>query len=411
MLTVYKKVEKTLENPSGIIEISNPEELDKPFLLCISAQDNNDKSIYGIIREGSQAARVYTTQEVAAGFKIDDMPVDFLGLRFVKDDTYNRNYEEIVDKFLYPFLVGDGTKSLDEIKNQARKMNLMTYCDGTVTYKKIEARLEEKLKNIGYSEEEINSILSQVSLTAIGTMTDTSNLKATTVTFIDVNDEEISTNLTPAYINRLEEQRSKSAFGTLGRNTIYVYDGTGNHSLKEYFMDDRIVKPAVCSVVSHFLEDSIASTKGEKKAPLAKQNAINQLRVYADETKSPSSLLEILDTTLSYDDTKRYTPSEALIRNELEKAYKELQKTKKDLEREKTTTQKLTTQVDLVIKGVQEHSSETTFYQIMVPAGLWNAPSNRDILQQPSDKTIRQAYESIVLGTEVNQNDSTPIKK
>lgn len=50
MLTIYKKLEKNLDNPSGTIQIKNINELNKPFLLCLSAQNNHDKSIYGIIR-------------------------------------------------------------------------------------------------------------------------------------------------------------------------------------------------------------------------------------------------------------------------------------------------------------------------------------------------------------------------
>ena len=34
MLTIYKKVEKSLDNLSGIIQINNISELSKPFLLC-----------------------------------------------------------------------------------------------------------------------------------------------------------------------------------------------------------------------------------------------------------------------------------------------------------------------------------------------------------------------------------------
>lgn len=105
MLTIYKKVEKSLDNLSGIIQINNINELNKPFLLCLFAQNNHDKSIYGIIREVAAAARVYTSKDPDARFKIDDFPVDFLGLRYQKDNKNKENYEEIVDDFLYPFLI------------------------------------------------------------------------------------------------------------------------------------------------------------------------------------------------------------------------------------------------------------------------------------------------------------------
>ena len=81
MLQVYKKVEKSLDNPYGAISIQNLEELNKPFLLCLSAHDSNPKSIFGIIKEGARAARVNTTDEMAARFKIDELPQLFNILR------------------------------------------------------------------------------------------------------------------------------------------------------------------------------------------------------------------------------------------------------------------------------------------------------------------------------------------
>lgn len=407
MLTVYKKVEKTMENTGGIIEISNPDELSRPFLFCISAQDNYDKSIYGIIREGAQAARVYTTQEMAAGFRIDDMPIDFLGFRFVRDDMYGNNYEEIVDKFLFPYLIGAGNRSFDEIKRQVRKMNFMTYCNGTITYEKIEARLEQKLKSMGYTVDEIDSILSQVSLTAIGTDVDIGEIKATTVAFIDVNDDEILTSATSSYVGILKEKGCKSFYGRRGRNILYIYDGSGIHSLKEYFADNRVVKPAICGVVAYLLENSIA----ENLVQISRQTVVKQLQKYADETKVPSVLLEILDNGLSYNNSRRYTVGEMEIMNKLEEAYKRIRAITRRMEQKVADNSRLAKDKDLLVKGIGEYSSETTFYQIMTFAGLWNMSSDSDILEEPSDKTIRQEYEALVLGETINQDDSTQIKK
>lgn len=93
MLQVYKKVEKSLSNPYGVIAVQSLEDLGKPFLLCLSAQDNHNKSVFGIIKEGARAARVNTTDEMGAGFKIDDFPISFLGLKFEKDDCYKKIFE------------------------------------------------------------------------------------------------------------------------------------------------------------------------------------------------------------------------------------------------------------------------------------------------------------------------------
>ena len=78
MITLYNKIEKSRDNTSGFQVVENVEQLRRPFLMCISAQNNLSKAIYGIMREGAQAARVLTTQGVAAKFKLNDFPINLL---------------------------------------------------------------------------------------------------------------------------------------------------------------------------------------------------------------------------------------------------------------------------------------------------------------------------------------------
>ncbi len=411
MLQVYKKVEKSLDNPYGAISIQNLEELNKPFLLCLSAQDSNPKSIFGIIKESARAARVNTTDEMAARFKIDEFPIAFLGLKFEKDDSYKKNYEEIVDLLIYPFLVGNGTKKVEEIKKMARKINFMTYCDGTLTYSNIEKRLEAKLQNDGYSESDIKDILSQISLVAIGTMVDTSDLKATTASFVDVNDSEIYTGRSNGYKKLLHEKQLKSIYGHLGNsnNVLYIFEGSGNHSLKEYFLDNNIVKPAISSVLSKFLQNSIDNEYNNGLVSISSGETLEQLSIYGDETKSPMSLLRDLDDAISYGGAIKYTPEEAIIRHELDISYAEIQKTRLQLERAEHERKKKDAALNLIIEGIKHYSSDTAFYQILVSAKMWQSPAGRDVFQEKSDKLIRQEFNQLFADELQNkQSESGP---
>lgn len=395
MLTIYKKIEKKLDNPAGIVPIHEIDELNKPFLLCLSAQDNIDKSIYGIIREGAQAARVYTTEEVASGFKIDELPIDFLGVRFVKDDVYKKSYEEIVDVFLYPFLVGDKKRTLEEIKRCVRRINIMTYCDGTFTYGKAEERLVAKLRDDGFSQDEIDVILSQISLVALGTMIDIDKFKATSTVFIDVNDLEIYNSKSVSFQKMLRDRDKKYLYGTLRKkNVIYIYDGTGNHDLKEYLADGRIVKPALCGVVSHMLNNSLENENAAKFVPISPHDSLKMLKRYSDSTRSIDDLLSELDASISYGNTPRYTFDEARLRAELDVVYRELQKLRVKMEYMSAENVKKTANLNALVNGIEKYSSETTFYQILVSSGLWQAPSDRDVFQEQSDKDIRELYKN-----------------
>lgn len=401
MLEVYKKIEKTMDNPYGTIKITNIDELKKPFLLCLSAQDMNPKSVFGIIKEGARAARVNTTDEVAAGFKIGEFPVDFLGLSFEKDEIYQRNYEEIVDSFIYPFLVVNGEKDVNNVKKRARKINIMTYCDGTLTYANIEKRLETKLQNDGYSESDIRDILSQIALVAIGTMVDTSDLKATTASFIDVNDIEIHSERTNGYRRLLDNKQRKSIYGRLRNNNIlYIFDGSGNHSLKEYFLDSNVAKPALSSVLSEFLQNSISNEHNNTLVGISTDNILKQLNIYGDERKSPLELLRVLDGELSYNGAIRYTGEEARLRHELDMSYVEMQKTKAKLDRVQNEKDKKESDLKSVIEGIRKYSSDTAFYQILVSAKMWQAPTGRDVFEEQSDRAIREIYNQL-LGDEV----------
>lgn len=370
MINIYKKIEKSNNNPNGIVEIENISSLNKPFLLCLSAQNNHDKSIYGIMRGGASISRVYTTQEEGARYKINDFPIDFLGLRYQKDNKGLENYEEIVDDFLYPFLTSE-SKNVNEILMQARKINFMTYCDGTETYCKVENRLVSKFKSDGFSSEDIESIISQISLTAIGTMIDTSSLMATSISFVDVNDNEISTDRTDNYKESIQSRNRKGIYGTLGRNNniIYIYNGNGVHDLKEYFKDDTIVKPVIAGAMAYFLEMSLSNSNLEVNELLSKLN------MYTDETKKSSELLSMLDNSLNYG-TSKYNEAEIGLRKELDVTCKRLYDIEKNNIRLQRENNNFRQTINSVVSNVRDNCTENTSYMILVPSGLWQAPND-----------------------------------
>ncbi len=396
MLKVYKRIEKSLDNPFGILEVDNLKDLNKPFLMCLSAQENLAKSVFGMIKMGANAARVNTTEEYAAGFKIEEFPVDFLGVRFEKDDKYQKSYEEIAE-LLYSFLLGNGSKTIDKIKKNARRINFMTYCDGTLTYAKLEKIIEEKLTEDGFSESNISEILSQISLLAIGTMADTSNLHSTSVTFIDTNDSEICTERTAIYKKLLQEKQKKSIYGNLrNNNALYIFEGSGKHSLKEYFKNDNSAKPAICSVVAQFLQNSIDNEHQDNLDNISIEDALQQLSIYGEESDNSLSLIRKLDEALNYSGAPKYTVDEAKIRHELDISYQSVQKMRLQLETLERDKKRKDESLNLIVDGIKQYCSDTTFYQILVSSKMWQAPIGRNVFEEPSDKQVRQEYNDML---------------
>ena len=395
VITIYNKIEKNIENTSGFQEVLDISMLERPFLLCISAYDNFSKAIYGIIREGAQAARLQTTQGPAAKFSLNEFPADFLGVRFEEDENYQQPYTEIADQFLFPFLKRNGD-DFDSIVKQARKINLFTYCEGANTYKGIEDRLFVLLKREQYPEEIIKQILSQISLVALQSKLETGELYATSISFIDINDLEAENQKTDSYRNLLTMHGHDYFYSPLGESNgvLYVYNGSGVHRIKKFFKEENnIAKPAVCACVSMFLENSILNTTTDDLIPIDVEQILSRLEQYSNDTIAPSVLLQQLDDSLSYGGATRYTDSGIEVRMELDYAYKVLRKTNDRLIRALQEQERQNDRLKAVIRGVNEFSSKTTFEQILTYSHMWYSNEERQLLSLASDKQIRAAVE------------------
>lgn len=81
--------------------------------------------------------------------------------------NFNYNYEEVVDTFFMPYFVKDG-KRLPESKAIANIKNLVvfTHSAGAVVMNECMAMLENKLKDAGYSADEVSNIYSNIVMIA-----------------------------------------------------------------------------------------------------------------------------------------------------------------------------------------------------------------------------------------------------
>lgn len=322
MFTIYQKCEKSIDNPYGIIEIKEPEHLDKPFLLCLAAQETNKKSVFGVIREGAQAARVRTSKELAGGFKIDEVPAAFLG---IYHDKKENTKTDLLNDFIYPYLK-KGNDVLGMMK-RARMMNFFTYCDATRVYVNLEERLKERLKEDGFNEQDIKSILSQIGVISIASKVDISKLYANTILFKDCNDREVYDYNSKKALKQMEHISREAIIGNLnsdGNLHTYIYNGSGEHELKEYLKDVNIVKSSLCAAVSTFLENSIKNYKSEEFTPITGKQMLQTIIRYNGEFKGTDEYLNRLDQELTYGGASKYNETEHEILLDLESVYKEL---------------------------------------------------------------------------------------
>ena len=391
MLRIFKKCEKSVNNPYGSKEIKNLDTYDQPFLLCISAQDKNDKSVFGIIKEGARAARVRTSDELAGGFKIDEMGLDFLGLKYDYSNIKDKKSNSLVDDFLYPFL-----KRGKDIRKQARKINILTYCNATNVYIQAENRLRERLLEDGYSELEVIDILSQIGVISIASSIDLSKVYATNITFKDVNDMDAYDRYSRKASKWMEENISNTYVGKTNiynNSILFATNGPGDHELKIYLRDGNPLKNTICSAVTFLVENSILNSKVDELIPLTGKHLLKRVVTCTPDKKE---ILDSIDMHLNYY-ASRYTKEEHELLSKIDKICKKLIATQKYLESETNELQSEREKNNTLIKGIKEKCSEVAFEQIVAANGIMSSSKGKSKLRElPTDRQVREAYDSLI---------------
>ena len=391
MIQIFRKREKSIENPQGCEELTDFENYDRPFMMSLSSQDLIDNSVFGLIKEGARAARVRTSDELAGGFKIDEMPFDFLGLKYTPDKVKNQRIDKLVNDFIYPYL-----KRGNDIKKQARKINFFVFCDGTIKYIEAERKLKELLALDGYNDEEIRDILSQISVVSIASDAKIADLYATTFLFKDVNDQEVYDKTSRVCANKLPVNRNTVIHQLSNTVRVFAFNGTGEHSLREYLKDNSYAKPSLCAVVSYLVENSIINSKSDELVPINGRLLSSRALKFNSDFDSIDESLDNLDVSLDYDGTSRYTKGEHAILLELDKVCKKYAASKKTTERQEGKIKDLEDNVQTLISGIRENCSKVAFANIVVKNKMYN-PSKRDLeilsQQLPTDKEVRQMWD------------------
>ena len=371
MITMYERTKKDNQNLYGVNKIASTENpfIERPCLLCISAQDMHMKSVFGIIREGMQAARLRTTQEDGPGYDIKDFPASFLGMTFQKDDRYENSGIELAERYLEPIIEEDGNRiSIEEAKKKMRNINIMTYCNGTETYLIAEEKLQKKMTALGYTEQEQKEILSQISLTTIGTMQNTSEIKATCINFMDTMDEEVMTPISQRLQKWLEETNQKKALISITENSaIFCFSGSGNHALREYFENDCLAKLPISILICSSLNNGIYNQKAADFMPLMYSDVENIIdsEVLSEEEITQEEQLKRFDNQLNYVDAKKFSKEEISLLNEIDILCKEKQKVDKQNQTLKTDLSRSKEKYQGLEDAVKQNTNLETYYKIL----------------------------------------------
>ena len=374
MINIYKKTNKNKNNMYGFKEITSIDELNNPFLLCISNNLQNNKSIFGMMRDGAHAARIHTTKEKAANYNIEKVPIDFIGIKYNKDKETVE--QELLDKLVYPYLIKNG-KEYEKLFKQARNINVLTFDLGTTIYLNLEKLLYNKLKELKFSKKDIENILKQISLVSLGSKEKLDKTYSTTVSFIDTNDKYCSTKEFKNYQKVMIEKNIDSMYFYSGKNNtmLYPFISTGEHYSKKYLADYSPAKVPISSTISNNLYNSIYSNK-HNTLEMSRDLNIDQLFYYGSNIYSREEQINLLDQTINYEDSIKYTEEESDLRTDLDSAYKKIILQDQLIDSYKKEIKTKDHRLELLLKEIKNHCNEKKYHEILLAAKLIQDKNN-----------------------------------
>lgn len=411
MYELYKRIRKSKEYPTGSkkIEEENPF-LSGPCMLCIAAMDTQDKSVFGLSKEGMKMARLRVRGEANAKFDVREFPVSFLSMKLSKSEkNIDNNKEdqivEFADKYFTPLVSIDGKKIDCEtaIRNM-RNVNIMSYCDGTITAQKIEEFIVDKMQKIGYSEEEISKIQSQMCMIPVATSKLTGIQKSTCISFMDINDVEVNDNITQDERKLVDNSEIKEGLIKYSKNeSAYLIEGSGIHSLKEYQTNGRAMPVCLSSVVSKALQNSIKNAKAEEHFnPLSMEELISEVPQILEQAKHGKNLQELReeqDESIEYDGGKKLSDTEIELLEQLDESYDDIIKLNRELKSKKVALDYEKERASKIDEAVRENCSDITYLKILLHSGyqlganskmseeqIVNSQSDREIIMQLLEK-------------------------
>ncbi len=311
MYKFYRKVEKSPENEYGIeiSESGNP--FEQPTFLSMLALNMRLRDTNGAISRILELSGVrFPNGE--QNISMEDVPVNFMSLSYseLSGDRFNKiaandNIVEIdedtrdfVLKYMLPLVSNNGQKrDINECLRNMRNINIMCFCDAIFPIKSMSLVLTEEMQKIGYTEEEIDNILSQVCIFPIGTEAPCinaliSDIKFTTVFLLDIRDS----------FGITDENTLQNIFGPTNSEVLYrtsdalelppekvcknsrmlLVNDDGDHDLKSFIRKGKAFPSIIIKFINDVLNNSIIN-KNNPKEFISIDVVIDRLKLICDE--------------------------------------------------------------------------------------------------------------------------------
>ena len=302
MVRIFEKKPISYDDEYGIDSINDKDIFKKgPCIITILAQTWFLSSINGAMRIVANLVNpnineIYDQYRRIFGLSFGDISLGgFLNadMTFSESNPTDAELTEFIDTYFIPLISNNNSKinTINAMKN-IRNINFITYCDGAKIYKRIEEILEKRMSELRYTNEEINLILSQISLAAVSSNTIENGTKATALLFNDKNDHSIN--------NDYQSSLTNNSFVKHDKCHIFIVDGDGNHDFRKYMGDDLELSTAIKLFLNKSLENSIFNYRNDTFIPINSESfIIDIINSYNERQQS-----EIEYKTYSYTEDK-----------------------------------------------------------------------------------------------------------
>ncbi len=403
MFELYKKVDKSIQYPNGakfILRTRSPFG-SSPCLLCISAQDQDDKSIYGFAKAGASMARIRVKGNDGARIPLNEIPVSILSIKS-KGGIEEDNIIDFVGTYIRPFLLEKKglAKSKEEVMKIARNINILSNCDGTQRALGIIDEIKQTLNRLNFDSSETNEILSQISLLSFQTEVNLENCPASVIDFHNVNDNEApvnSKNISDDMISSLNNSKNGESVEKIENRIEVLIDGEDSHYINDYLENGEAMPIIVHTIVSSVLENSIENQNEDQAFnPLSIEELFKKAKTVLeriDKGENKEDLLEELDSSLKYGgQITRLSDRELMMTSILEQyvdAYVSIEEDLRNNTRKKIELQDMIKKILLTSKEV---CTEETYYRIWESSGWQLSQEQKEIIE--NSKTDKETIES-----------------
>lgn len=217
--SVGMRVEKTDDNPYGFKSVDSIIADETAILFLGGNATNSDRSANGYLSSLEKLLQHHKVEENIALYaaiydfgEMDDRAVAFndnlartklmqdhhrsvkLNKQLNEDTLHPRYVDDLFDKALLHRISDEHGKRLsaDEACAKIRKLTIVAHCHGAYTFLKLEEKMQAKMKELGYTDEERAKIQHEMLCVAHAPYAPLGVSKSTMISFVSANDLEIS---------------------------------------------------------------------------------------------------------------------------------------------------------------------------------------------------------------------------